>query len=219
MKIAGFKKQSLIDFPGNISSVIFTQGCNFRCDFCHNPELVLPEKFTDVIDETVIFDYLKKHSKLLTAVCITGGEPTMHNDLPDFIKQIKDLNLKVKLDTNGTNPQMLETLFSNNLIDAVAMDIKHLLSIEHYNAATGNTVTDTVFKNILLLIKLIENAGVEYEFRTTVIKGLHTIEQLQELKQRFGKYYKINNYNPEITLKNNQNYMPFSQKELEVLID
>jgi pyruvate formate lyase activating enzyme len=218
MKIAGFKKQSLIDYPGNISSVIFTQGCNFRCEFCHNPELVLPEKFNAVIDNQVVFDYLKKYSKLLTAVCITGGEPTMHKDLPDFIGKIKKLNLKVKLDTNGTNPQMLMSLVSNNLIDAVAMDIKHLLNVEHYNKATGNTITVNVFDNILSSIQIIENAGIEHELRTTVIKGLHSIEQLQELKHRFGENYKINNYNPEITLKNNPDYIPFTQEELNILI-
>ena len=90
MKIAGFKKQSLIDYEGNISSVIFTQGCNFRCGFCHNPDLVIPQKYRTTIDESVIFDYISKYSSLLTAVCITGGEPTIHKDLPTFIAKIKN---------------------------------------------------------------------------------------------------------------------------------
>ncbi|HFB61764.1 MAG TPA: radical SAM protein, partial [Bacteroidetes bacterium] len=107
MKIAGFKKQSLIDFPGHISTVVFTQGCNFRCGFCHNPNLVLPRKFGPLYDQQQVFDYLIKFRHLLDAVCITGGEPTLQSGLPAFVRKVKRLGLKVKLDTNGTHPQML----------------------------------------------------------------------------------------------------------------
>ncbi len=215
MKIAGFKKQSLIDFPGNISTVIFTQGCNFRCGFCHNPDLVLPEKFGPLYKQEMLFDYLKKYRHLLDAVCITGGEPTLHNDLPDFIREIKSFGLKVKLDSNGTRPDMLALLFEQKLLDFIAMDIKQVLDFSLYNAIVGNTINRTVFDKILRSITLIENAGIDYEFRTTVIKGIHQPEQIKALRKRFGRHYKIQQFNPEITLNPDLTGEPFSEKEFQ----
>ena len=214
MKIAGFKKQTLIDFPGNISSVVFTQGCNFRCGYCHNPELVLPEKFQNTYDENMVFTYLSKYKHLLDAVSITGGEPTLQNDLPEFISEIKKLGLKVKLDTNGSNYKMLEHLISNKLIDFVAMDIKHLLDFDNYNRAVGFSISISVFNNILKSIELIENSDIGYEFRTTVAKGLHTLNDIVSLKNRFGETYKVNNFNPEVVLNPNCNFTPFQKNEL-----
>jgi pyruvate formate lyase activating enzyme len=141
MKIAGFKKQSLIDYSGNISSVVFTQGCNFRCGYCHNPDLVLPERFGNIYSEEKMFEYLAKYKKMLDAVCITGGEPTIHKDLPSFISRIKELGLKIKLDSNGTNPDMLKYLFENKLVDFIAMDIKHILDFKAYNETVGNWIS------------------------------------------------------------------------------
>jgi len=162
MKIAGFKKQSLIDYPGNISSVIFTQGCNFRCHYCHNPELVLPEKFTTTYDEEEVFNYIKKYKHLLDAVCITGGEPTLHHDLPVYIKKIKALGLKVKLDSNGTNPIMINDLIKENMIDAIAMDIKQQLVFESYNSIVGDVINKQTFNNILSSIKIIKESGIDH---------------------------------------------------------
>jgi len=213
MKIAGFKKQSLIDYPGNISSVVFTQGCNFRCGFCHNPDLVLPEKFGAVYSEEHVFDYLYRYRNLIDAVCITGGEPTIQNDLPDFIRKVKKLNLKVKLDSNGTNPGMLRQLFEDRLIDYIAMDIKHILEFDVYNMIVGNWINEKAFSKILESIELIENAEVDHEFRTTVIKGIHHKEQIQNLKQRFGKNYKVQNFNPEIVLDPDLAGEPFPESE------
>ncbi len=126
MIIGGLQKLTLIDYPGKVAATVFTVGCNFFCDYCHNPDLVLVKK-TDqfpFMSEEEFFWWLEKKIGLLEGVCITGGEPTIHKDLPQFIKKIKDLGFSVKLDTNGTNPEMLEDLIKNNLLDYIAMDIK-----------------------------------------------------------------------------------------------
>lgn len=200
MKIAGFTKQSLIDFPGNISSIVFTQGCNFRCGFCHNPNLVLPEKFETVYSLPTIFDYLNKYKNLLDAVCISGGEPTIHSDLPDFISQIKNMGLKVKLDTNGTNSKMLDSLLTRKLIDFVAMDIKQVLDFDAYNIVVGNCLTNKMFDEILNSIKLIENSNIGYQFRTTVVKGFHTHQNIEFLQNRFKTNYKLQQFKPDVYL-------------------
>jgi pyruvate formate lyase activating enzyme len=200
MKIAGFKKQSLIDFPGNISSVIFTQGCNFRCPYCHNPNLVLANKFEKLYNKKIIFNYLNNYQNLLDAVCITGGEPSIHNDLPKFIFELKNFNLKIKLDTNGTNPDMLNLLIKDKLIDFVAMDIKHLLEFDLYNKAVGYCLNKNIFEKILTSINIIQKSNINYEFRTTVAKGLHSEKDIKILKKLFPKNYKIQNVKTDIML-------------------
>lgn len=214
MKIAGFKKQSLIDYPGNISSVVFTQGCNFRCPYCHNPNLVLPEQFETCYEEEELFSYWDKYKHLLDAVCITGGEPCIHKDLPDFISKIKQLGLKVKLDTNGTNPDMLRHLFKSNLVEAVAMDVKHILNFEHYNSSVGQILSSENFKHILKSIELIEEFEIEHEFRTTIAKGLHTIEQIESLRNRFKAFYTIQNFKPNVSLNKDHHFTAWSNEEL-----
>ncbi len=200
MRIAGFQKQSFIDYPGNITAVVFTQGCNFRCGYCHNPSLVLPELFEKPYCNEEILSYIKKYSKLLDAVCITGGEPTLHSDLPDFIQRIKKEGLKVKLDTNGSNPEMLKKLYQQNLLDFVAMDIKHLLQPEKYKSIIGKEVSTLLFNNILQSIDCIEQSEIDYQFRTTVIKGYHSKADIEQLKNRFKTHYKTQAFNPEIVL-------------------
>ena len=135
MLILGLQKTTLLDFPGKVASTIFTGGCNFRCPFCHNSELVFPPKDALSYSLDEIFEHLTSKKKILDGVCITGGEPTLHKDLPDFIKQIKDLGLLVKLDSNGTNPDMLKYLIDNRLVDYIAMVIKTTRAI----AAARNT--------------------------------------------------------------------------------
>ena len=207
MKIAGFKKQSLIDYPGNISAVVFTQGCNLRCGFCHNPDLVLPEKFGNTISESVILDYLNKRKTLLDAVCITGGEPTLHKDLPNFIEKIKKLGLKVKLDSNGSHPSMLKALIKNKLIDFVAMDIKHLLNYKAYNKTVGYSISENIFKEIQESIEIIKSSGIDYEFRTTVVGGLHSISDIKYLQNIFPNL-KIQNFNGDIVLNPELKFKP-----------
>ena len=214
MKIAGFKKHSLIDFPGYISSVIFTQGCNFRCGFCHNPDLVLPARFSSVIDESVILDYLQKRKNLLGGVCITGGEPTIHKDLPNLIRWVKNLGLKVKLDSNGTNPDMLRSLIDDNLVDYIAMDIKHLLNYDDYNRAAGYFIHKSIYYSVLNSINIIRTSKINHEFRTTVMAGLHNLNDIKELKQQFPDL-KIQNFNDKVVMDPDLNIKAFSDKQIE----
>lgn len=214
MTIAGFQKQSLIDYPENISSVVFTQGCNFRCPYCHNPELVVPERYTSSYNEADILDYIYKYKHLLTAVCITGGEPCLHQDLPDFISKIKAIGIKVKLDSNGSHPSMLKELMNQNLVDFIAMDIKHLLNIQDYRRATARHLSQATFANIQESIAIIQESGIAHEFRTTVAKGLHTLDDIQQLKALFGDNYKVQNYRNENALDQQSKLMAFTEDEL-----
>lgn len=165
MIIKGLQKQTIIDYPGKIACTIFTFGCNFRCGFCHNPELVIDDGRPE-INEVEILDFLKNRKGFLDGVCITGGEPTLNKDLPDFIRKIKSLNFLVKLDTNGTNPKMLEELIKEKLVDYIAMDIKSPL--EKYNDITNSKVKK---EDIQKSIDIIKNFP-EYEFRITVVPSL-----------------------------------------------
>jgi pyruvate formate lyase activating enzyme len=170
--IKGIQKSSLIDYPGKICSVIFMEGCNFRCPFCHNPELVLKTDTSEDIDSKEFLDFLLSQKKWIDGVCITGGEPTLNKDLPLFIKKIKDLGFLVSLHTNGSNPKMLQELIDNNLLDYVAMDIKG--PKESYSNICGNVKIN--LGNIEKSINIIknpnnskQNPNFEYEFRTTII--------------------------------------------------
>ena len=175
---------TLIDYPGHIAATVFTVGCNFRCPFCHNPELVLGAKYSaSNILEKEFFELLENRKDKLEGVCITGGEPTIQPDLIEFIRKIKDLGYKVKLDTNGTRPDVLRQLFSEKpassagkLLDFVAMDIKNIL--DKYGATT-NSKADT--ERIRLSVDLIRNSGIDYEFRTTAVPSLHEIEDFVKI--------------------------------------
>lgn len=174
MKICGHQKVSLVDYDGQIATTIFTSGCNFACPFCHNAGLVKGNE--PEIPSSKIIEYLIKRKNVLTAVCISGGEPTLQKDLPEFIQRIKNLGYLVKLDTNGTNLTMLKKLVENNLIDYVAMDIKN--SLENYNKTTG---INTSKINIKETIDYIMNCGIDYEFRTTLIKHHHTHQSIENI--------------------------------------
>lgn len=170
MIIHGFIKSTLLDYPRHLAATIFVGGCNMRCPFCHNASLVLRPDSQPVIATDEVLTYLAKRKNVLEGVCITGGEPTLYQELPLFITKIKDMGLKVKLDTNGTNPVMLKELTDKKLIDYVAMDIKN--SKEKYIQTAGNKdiSPDKVNESVSLLLSDI----VEYEFRTTVVNELHT---------------------------------------------
>lgn len=167
MKTGGLQKVSLIDYPGRISAVVFSQGCNFRCPYCHNPELVDPLLYGPCIGEEEILNFLEKRRGKLDAVTITGGEPTAQPDLADFIKEIRAKDFLVKIDTNGSNPDLLENLIENKLINYIAMDIKGPLT--RYGKITGTHIRPEVIKRS---IKAVMSSGVPYEFRTTVVKPL-----------------------------------------------
>ena len=176
MIIGGLEKLTLLDYPDHLAAIIFTQGCNFRCHFCYNPLLVLPRKGEDEknkekgfsqISLEDLFLFLKERFGRLEGVVITGGEPTLHPDLPDFIRKIKDIGYLVKLDTNGTNPEMLAGLIRDKLIDYVAMDLKGPLA--RYSEVVSVPVD---CKDIEKSVNIIINSGLPYEFRTTVVPGL-----------------------------------------------
>ncbi|QQS61365.1 MAG: anaerobic ribonucleoside-triphosphate reductase activating protein [Candidatus Moraniibacteriota bacterium] len=176
MHIAGFEKFTLLDYPGKMATVVFTPGCVFRCPFCHNPELV---EVTDSISlelfkknrEEEFFDFLEKRKGKLDAVCITGGEPTLQKDLLETISRIRSLGFLIKLDTNGFFPDIVEKILNENVVDYWAMDIKHMP--EKYSLATGVSVPlDDIKRSVSLLMK----RAKEYEFRTTVVPGIHEEE-------------------------------------------
>ena len=177
MKIGGLQKTTLIDYLGKISSTVFLIGCNFRCPFCYSPELVLPEKIKKQIgiSEKDFFTFLKERKGLIEAVTICGGEPCLNRDLPDFIKKIKELGYVVKIDTNGSNPLMLKDLIKKKLIDYVAMDIKAPIENQKYDRATGVKVN---LKNIEESVRILKQNKVDFEFRSTIVPGIHTKEDV-----------------------------------------
>ena len=177
MLVSGLQKLTLLDFPGTVSCTVFTGGCNFRCPFCHNASLVLPERLEGDPDgvETVL-DFLRKRQGLLEGVAITGGEPLLHADMADFLRQIRALGFKVKLDTNGSFPDRLDELIGEGLVDRVAMDIKNAPA--RYTETVGLPSLD--LRAVERSRDLLLEGRVAYEFRTTVVKGLHTRESLQE---------------------------------------
>src|SRR3990172_8063647 len=168
MILGGFQKITLIDYPGKLATTVFTVGCNFRCPFCHNPELVDLKLVHNEESEKEFLAFLKKRKGKLEGVCITGGEPLIQPDIIDFIKKIKKLGFFVKLDTNGTRPDVLKKIIDAKIIDYIAMDIKNQLKF--YDKTTGTKVDKNRIK---LSVDLIMNSHIPYEFRTTAVPGLH----------------------------------------------
>ncbi len=167
MKICGFEKFSMVDWDGKVVCSVFLSGCNFRCPFCHNASLALSS--APGISEEEVFAYLEKRKGLVDGVCISGGEPTLSPDLPQFMVKIKKLGYKIKLDTNGTNPQMVKELVEKSLVDYVAMDVKN--SPEKYATTVG--ATELALEKVLSTLSFLKNCGVDHEFRTTVISDFH----------------------------------------------
>ena len=177
MQIHGFNKTTLLDYPEHIAATVFTGGCNFRCPFCHNGELVLDPAGQPLIPEEEVLAYLKKRQGILQGVCVTGGEPTLQKDLREFLKKIKELGYPIKLDTNGYRPGVLWKLLQEKLIDYVAMDIK--ASRENYARAAGLKNMD--LSRIEESVGILKSSGISYEFRTTVVKGIHTVEEFEDI--------------------------------------
>lgn len=184
MQIKGYLRTSLIEWPGKISSVVFVPGCNFRCPFCHNKDLVVnPDKLPSV-SEREVFSNLKKRKKWIDGVVVTGGEPTLQSNLPEFLQKIKKLGFLTMIETNGTKPEVLKKLFGKRLIDRLTMDIKAPLNSRNYNKVSGAICKIETIKES---IKLILNSGVEYEFRTTVVPSLHTKDSLIEMARQLRR--------------------------------
>ena len=205
MRIGGFVKNSLVDWEGKVAAVIFTKGCNFRCGYCHNPSLVLPElmnKTEDIAEKTVL-DFLAERNTWLDGVVVTGGEPTIHRDLPVFLEDIKLLGYPVKLDTNGTNPFMLQKIIKNKLADYIAMDVKILPEKSLYGKITGIQVTADIIEKVMTSILLLNNTATEVEFRTTIIPGIHDEAAIELIHTLLGnnKKYRTNQYRNGSTIE------------------
>lgn len=211
MQISGFEKLTLLNYKDKVACIIFTKGCNFKCPFCHNSELIDINSDYEEINESEIFSYLEKRKNILDGVCISGGEPLIHKDIGYFISRIKNMGFSVKIDTNGSNPILLKELIDKNLIDYVAMDIKN--SFIKYNDTAGVNVN---LENIKKSIKIIEESNIEYEFRTTLVKEYHNIDDIKEICKLISKksiYYLQNFVNNEGVL--NRKLKSFSTVELE----
>jgi len=197
MKIGGLQKFSLIDYPGRISAIVFTQGCNFRCPYCHNPELVDPAQLGPLLPENEVIAFLEKRRGKLDAVTVTGGEPTLQPDLDRFIKTIRGMGYLTKIDTNGSNPDVLESLIHGRLVDYVAMDVKGPL---RKYARIARVKVDTA--KIQKSIDLITSSGIEHEFRTTVVRSQLNNEELIAIAKLLKKarLYVLQSFVPIKTL-------------------
>jgi len=221
IEIGGFQKQSFIDYPKKISSIIFTIGCNFRCPYCHNSNLLYAEKIKN-ISELKILSYLQNNKKYIDGVVITGGEPTLHGDLPEFIAKVKSFGYSVKLDTNGTNPEMLRKLIKEGLLDFIAMDIKAPLEFQKYNKATGGMLTEKLFENVKKSIHIIINSGVDYEFRTTLVPTILAKKDVVKICSfiKNANLFCLQKFNPENALnKEFQKLRPFEENEVNSIIE
>ena len=211
LEIKGLQKTSLIDYSPYTSCVVFLAGCDFRCPFCQNPDLVLNPEKLDTIKKEDFFEFLKKRKKWLDGACISGGEPTLYKELPEFIKQIKDLGYKLKLDTNGNNPDMLKELVK--LADYVAMDIKS--SLEKYDESAGVKVD---IEKIKKSVEIIKNSGIDWEFRMTVVPALHSQEDFEKIGKwlKGAKRFFLQQFSNKICLdKSFEKITPFSKEDME----
>lgn len=177
MYINGFQKLTILDYPGKVACIVFTPGCNFRCPFCHNAALVTHIDKDTYIDEEEVLSYLKKRQGILDGVVITGGEPLLQDDIEEFIGKIKDLGYAIKLDTNGSFPEKLISLVEKGLVDYVAMDIKN--SKAKYMATIG--VNNIDMASIEKSVDFLLQNKVDYEFRTTIVDGFHTVDDIQDI--------------------------------------
>ena len=191
MLILGLTKTTLLDYPEHVAATLFTGGCNFRCPYCHNRDIVLQSSTLPPLAEDEIFSFLRKRQHVLSGVCITGGEPTLHQDLPAFIERIRALGYLVKLDTNGSNPQMLCSLIQDRLIDYCAMDIKN--APEKYAVTAGCQNLAAVKESVQLLLR---QQTVPYEFRTTLVAELHSEADLDTIARWIAgaKAYYLQSY-------------------------
>jgi len=213
MLIKGLQKASFVDWDGKIATVLFCAGCNFKCGFCFNKELVNSSSELVEIPEKKILEFLESRKNFIDGVVITGGEPCLQKDLPEFIAKIK---LPVKLDTNGSNPEILEYLIKNKLINYIAMDIKAPLNLKAYQESTGIKNED-LLKRVEESIKIIMGSSIDYEFRTTVVPNLHKREDIEEIARyiRGAKRYILQNFVPQETL--DPEYLKIKPYPLEVL--
>lgn len=213
MNISGLQKITLLDFPGKMAAIVFTQGCNFRCPFCQNSDL-LPNREA-LISTQEVLDYLNLRKKILDGVVISGGEPTLQKHLKDFIKLCKMYGLAIKLDTNGSNPEVLEDLLNENLLDYIAMDIKN--AFDDYENITG--IKKINLDKIKRSIELIKKSRVDHEFRTTIVKGFHDIKKIEKIAEyvKDSRYFVQNFEDSEGVL--DRKLEGFTEEELKEIND
>ncbi|RJX26237.1 MAG: anaerobic ribonucleoside-triphosphate reductase activating protein [Dethiobacter sp.] len=213
MDIRGLQKISLIDFPGGICSTIFVGGCNLTCRFCYNKDLVLNPEALPLISTGEVFNFLKVKASLLDGICISGGEPTLQEDLPDFLVEIKKLGLKVKLDTNGTKPEVICKLLEENILDYIAVDIKGPLP--KYSFIAGNNVNLSKVQETITLLK---DNPLQQEFRTTVIPGLLKEEDIFSIAEEIAgcRRYVLQQFHPKQTMIDPEllSFKPFSREKV-----
>lgn len=210
MIIDGFEKLTLLDYPGLIACIIFTKGCNYNCSFCHNSNLI-NFGFSNISTDEVL-NYLEFRRNILEGIVISGGEPTIQKGLKEFIKQIKSLGYKVKLDTNGSNPDVLKKLIDENLIDYVAMDIKS--DFDNYSKVVNCSID---INNVKKSINILKKSNIDFEFRTTIYKELHNIDILKNILDIVGdnKYF-IQNFVQSENVRD-KSLNGFSSDELELI--
>jgi len=221
MLLSGITKLTLLDFPEKTACIVFTAGCNFRCGYCHNPEFVLPGRLKEIekgfIPEDVFFRFLERRKSLLQGVVITGGEPTLHPDLEEFVRKIRSLGYAVKLDTNGNRPEVLRRLIESGLVEYVAMDFK--TSFARYHSLAGLGADAAAVEESFNLLK---EGKIPYEFRTTLVREIHTEEILEQMKQslRGATRYFLQPFRNEIVLDPKFETMSaFSEVEMELLAE
>jgi len=215
MLFGGLQKFSLIDYPGKTCAVVFTVGCNFRCPYCHNPELVSLGEDTNILEEQEILEFLEKRKDKLDAVVITGGEPTLHKDLLEFIKKLKNMGFLVKLDSNGTCPDLLQKALEEKLVDYIAMDIK--APLDKYEKVA---IVPVNIEDIKKSIEILKNSEIDYEFRTTVVESMLSKKDILEIGDTISgaKRYYLQKFVP--TKVNDEAYLKettYSDEEFEEL--
>ena len=212
MRFSGLQKLTLLDYPGTVACTLFTAGCNFRCPFCHNA-LLVTGKPEESLSEEQILDFLQKRQGMLEGVAITGGEPLLHEDLPDFLEKVRALGYRIKLDTNGTRPELLKKIVSAGLVDRVAMDIKN--DPARYGAAVGlaQPDMDAIGKSKDFLM----TCGVDYEFRTTVVKGIHREPDILAMAKWIAgaREYYLQQYKDSGELIAPEGLSPFTEEEMK----
>ena len=213
MKISGLMKTTLLDFPGKVACTVFLAGCNFRCPFCHNGSLV--RGGDEDISREELFAFLKKRVGILDGVCVTGGEPLLNPDVGELLAEIKALGFAVKLDTNGSRPELLSELVEKGLVDYVAMDIKN--AADRYPSACGVEID---IEKVKKSVEILKTSGVAHEFRTTVVKGLHSAADIAECAAWIGENqpYFLQNYKKSDDIIAPDGLEPFSDEELSKLL-
>jgi len=215
VKIGGLQKLTLIDYPGKIAATVFLIGCNFKCPYCQNPELVRPDLASGLtsISKSDFFKFLNSKIEFIDGICITGGEPTIHKKLFDFIKKIKQKGFLVKLDTNGSNPEILEKLIDAKLLDFISMDVK--TSWLKYNRATGVKVD---LEKIKKSVEIIKNSGIDYEFRTTIVPSEVEEEDIKKIAKWFkgAKKFVLQQFqNKKVLDKRFKKIQPYAEETLK----